>query len=97
MGLQVSKLCCDEGEWGLMGVWLIYNCVYRLLRAAQAALNHKSEEYLDLVDAIEENHTRAANELIGSTETLAYLTESITDECSQLTRLLGAAQVLALE
>lgn len=69
----------------------------RLLRAAQAAINHQSEECLNLVDAIEETHIRAANELITSTETLECLTENITDECSQLARLLGAAQVSFLD
>lgn len=73
------------------------NGEYRLLRAAQAALNHQSEECLNLVNAIEGIHIRAANELITSTEILEYLTENITDECSQLARLLGAAQVLSLE
>lgn len=84
-----------RGEWVLMGVWPVNSDGDRLLRASQAALNHQSEECLNLVDAIEETHIRAANELIKSTKTLEYLKESITDECSQLTRLLGAAQVLS--
>lgn len=70
---------------------------YRLLRAAQAAISHQSEEYLDLVETIEETHIRAASELISSIETLERLTESIRDECDLLTRLLGAAQVSSLE
>lgn len=93
MGLQISKLCCDRFNFRPVD----NNGEYRLLRAAQAALNHQSEECLNLVNAIEGIHIRAANELITSTEILEYLTENITDECSQLARLLGAAQVLPLE
>lgn len=53
-----------------------------------------SRLYLDIIDAIREDHTRAAREHIMSPEILDQLSKDIDAECTRLASFLSAAQII---
>jgi aspartate kinase len=65
----------------------------RLIHAAEEALKPGSHLYVGIVDAIREDHIRAAREYVTEAEVLDVLEKEIEAECGRLARLLGAAQV----
>ncbi|KAF8249470.1 aspartate kinase [Wilcoxina mikolae CBS 423.85] len=66
----------------------------RLILAAAEALKPGSRLYVGIVDAIREDHIRAAKSLIEDAEVLNALTEEIEVECGRLASILGAAQII---
>jgi len=67
--------------------------VTRLILAATEALKPGSRLYVGIVDAIREDHIRAAKCFIEDTAVLSALAEEIEVECGRLASILGAAQV----
>lgn len=55
----------------------------------------ESRLFVDIVDAIREDHTNAAKTNIASEEIRANLIDSIDSECAKLTEFLSATQIVA--
>lgn len=66
----------------------------RLLRAAEEAMKAESRLFIDIVDAIREDHTAAATANIDSPEILDELVKAIDYECAKLVAFLSAAQII---
>jgi hypothetical protein len=65
----------------------------RLLRAAKEALKPGARTFVEIVDAIREDHVRTAKMLITDAKVFAELSKDVEKECAWLASLLGAAQV----
>ena len=59
------------------------------------ALKPESRLFVDIVDAIREDHTNAAHSSIASEEIRADLIDSIDCECAKLIEFLSATQIIA--
>lgn len=59
------------------------------------ALKPESRLFVDIVDAIREDHTNAAHANIASEKIRADLIDSIDCECAKLTEFLSATQIIA--
>lgn len=66
----------------------------RLLRAAEEAMKAESRLFIDIVDAIREDHTAAATANIESPEIIDELVKAINYECAKLAAFLSAAQII---
>ncbi|KAJ6261249.1 Aspartokinase [Drechslerella dactyloides] len=66
----------------------------RLLNAAAQAMVADSNQYLDVIDQIRDDHVREAKRLIKSEQLLNELCRHIEAECGKLASFLGAAQII---
>lgn len=57
-------------------------------------MKSESRQFIDIVDAIREDHTAAASANINSPEILDELVRAINYECAKLSAFLGAAQII---
>jgi aspartate kinase len=64
-----------------------------LLRAAEEALKPQSRLYLDIVNAIRDDHIQAVRQQVRSRDIIDALESEIEAECRGLASFLGAAQV----
>jgi aspartate kinase len=65
-----------------------------LLRAARDAQNTYSDQFRTLIDNVRNDHVDSARQYIKSSNILERLEQEIGDECSQIVRVLEAAQTL---
>ncbi|KAI5815991.1 Aspartate/glutamate/uridylate kinase [Pyronema omphalodes] len=66
----------------------------RLIKAAEEALKPGSKLYVEIVDAILQDHIKTAKELIDNEAILEELEKDIETECARLASFLGAAQII---
>ena len=67
--------------------------IFSLLRAAEEALKLQSRLYIDIVDAIRDDHIQAVRQQVRSKDIIDALENKIQKECGRLASFLGAAQV----
>ncbi|OLL25343.1 putative aspartokinase [Neolecta irregularis DAH-3] len=65
-----------------------------LLRAAESALIRDSNDFLQIVAQVREDHLKAARELISNKDKLEILTKEIAADCERLSSFLTAAQII---
>lgn len=66
----------------------------RLMRAATEAMKPDSSEYIGIIDAMRDDHIQASKDVIRDQALLTELVKNIESECTKVSRLLSAAQIL---
>ena len=66
----------------------------RLMRAATEAMKPDSSDYIGIIDAMRDDHIQASKNDIRDEKILAELCKDIESECTKVSRLLSAAQIL---